>query len=149
MIKINFNRHITGADRKTIRSAANYFLSNLLSKRKLENTYVDLSFVNMPKFMHGFCNIHDDDDNAYNPTYFKVEINGKLKINDIIRTIAHEFVHLRQFRNKELQYRESFNRFRGKTYSLDIDYKDEPWEREAFKLESKLYNQFIAEYTEK
>jgi hypothetical protein len=145
MIKINFNKHIHGDDRKVIRQAANYFLSNLLSKRKLDNTFVDLSFVNMPKFMHGFCNIHDDDDNAYNPTQFRVEINGSLKRNDIIRAIAHEFVHLRQFRNKELQYRNGFNRFRGKTYSLDIDYKNEPWEKEAFKLEEQLYNQFIKE----
>ena len=146
MIEIKFNRYLPAPQRKTVRAAAEFFMQELLPTRKANNTDLVIRLIQLPRGISGFCSIHDLEDNDYNPKMFSIDLNGNMKLNDVLETLAHEMVHMRQFRNKELGYRNNYTRFRGRVYSLDMDYDKEPWEKEAYKLESILVKKFVAFY---
>lgn len=144
MMKINFNGYVRGKNRATIREAAQFFLQELLGSRKAGNTQLDLRFRKLRCGASGYCQIHDDEDNNYSPKMFTIDINGNLSIKEMLETLAHEMVHLRQFRNKELGYRENYTLYRGTAYRIDLPYDKEPWEKEAYKLEKVLVEKFVA-----
>ena len=149
MIQINFNS-IRGADiKRQVRDAANFFMNELLSSRKSKNTHLEIRFIKLPKNIHGYCCIHEDDYNPNNPTMFSIDISPTLTLEKIITTLAHELVHLRQFREKQLKYRDKYTLFRGYAYSLDTPYEKEPWEKEAYKLEKSLVKKFTKVSNEK
>ena len=147
MIKINFNGRVLPKNRAIIRQAADYFMQELLPTRKVNNTFLEIRFLKMTSDFNGFCQIHDDEDNFYSPKSFSIDMNGNLSLKDMIETLAHEMVHMRQFRNKELCYREAFTKFNGIAYSINMPYKKQPWEKEAYKLEKKLSNAFFKSIT--
>lgn len=146
MIKINFNKYVTGKNRKIIRQASEFFLTELLSERKAKNTNVVIRFVSLPAKILGFCAIHEDEHNDYHPKMFDIELSNKLTLPEALKILAHEMTHLRQFRNKELGYRYAYTMYRGRAYSLETPYDKSPWEIEAMKAEIKLvekFNKFI------
>jgi|TARA_R110002167_G_scaffold58835_6_gene166800 hypothetical protein len=60
----------------------------------------------------------------------------KLEYTDIMKTIAHEMVHAKQYLRGELNgYNHSWKGKEPRNYS----YENSPWEKEAHKLEEKLY----------
>lgn len=145
MIKINFNGRVHPKNRAIIRKAADYFMQELLPSRKANNTFLEIRFLKMTTDFNGFCHIHDDEENDYSPKSFNIDMNGDLSLDDTLETLAHEMVHMRQFRNKELCYREAYTKFNGVAYSINMPYKKQPWEKEAYKLEKKLVKSFHAE----
>lgn len=54
--------------------------------------------------------------------------------------LAHEMVHVRQFARRELSM--DMNRWKSKVNVRDLDYEDQPWEREAFRLQYDLVKQY-------
>lgn len=143
MLKINFNNYVRGADRALVRSAINFFLDELLPGKKGENTHLEVRFVRL-RGAQGFCQIHDEETNEYYPRMFSIEVCGGMPMKDVIETLAHEMVHLRQFRNRELGHRNNYTLYRGKFYRPDLPYEKEPWEKEAYKLEKVLVEKFVA-----
>ena len=62
--------------------------------------------------------------------------------DQILTWLAHEMVHLKQFVRGELFDYET-GRVQWKTKSFGrVHYEDSPWEREAYRLEDKLYEKF-------
>jgi len=60
----------------------------------------------------------------------------KIEYDDIMQTIAHEMVHAKQYLRGELDgYSGSWKGKKPRNYS----YENSPWEKEAHKLEKKLY----------
>ena len=69
---------------------------------------------------------------------YVVIIKPSLSIKDIGLTLAHEMVHVKQYFRKELDG--SNCRFKWKGRNADgYKYENQPWEREAFRRESDLY----------
>lgn len=145
MMKINFNKYVTGKNRAKVRSAANFFMKELLSARKASNTFVEIRLLDL-QGAHGFCSLHEDEGDLYSPKSFTIDIDGKMSVRQILETLAHEMIHMRQFRNKELGYRENHTLFRGRAYRLDMPYHKEPWEKEAYRKEGPLLAKFLKEY---
>ena len=58
-------------------------------------------------------------------------------------TLAHEFVHVKQFARGELS--ENMTRWKSNRYAGDIEYWDQPWEKEARRLQHKLVWRFELE----
>ncbi len=143
MLKINFNNYVRGEDRAKVRAAANFFLNELLPGRKGDNTHIEIRFVRLTD-AQGFCQIHDDETDDYRPRMFSMDIRGGMPMKDVIETLAHEMVHIRQFRNRELGYRINYTLYRGAVYRPDLPYEKEPWEIEAYKLEKVLVEKFVA-----
>jgi len=56
-----------------------------------------------------------------------------------LSTLAHEMVHVKQFARGELS--SSLQHWKGRDHS-DTDYWDQPWEKEARRLQNKMVLQF-------
>ena len=66
---------------------------------------------------------------------FEVEINNKLNEQEFIKTVLHEFRHVWQYHSGLLIHYTDGNVYSGKTYPLDFNYDDSPWEIDAKKFE--------------
>lgn len=76
----------------------------------------------------GYCLCTDD-----NKT-FELEIRKGQKLYDLISTVCHEMVHVKQYYRKELTPNYTWL----KKDMSDVEYSERPWEIEAYELEQEL-----------
>ena len=78
---------------------------------------------------------------------FSVVLDNNVDTKDLIRTVIHEMVHIKQYIRKEMDSEivGSRMRWKSKTYPYDIKYDDMPWEKEANRLETKYGNEYLKE----
>jgi len=69
-------------------------------------------------------------------------LNPYLDQKELITTIFHEMVHIRQMLNGDLVAGEGYkpSTWHGEKY--DLNYNDLPWEKEAFELEKIMMEKF-------
>ena len=68
-------------------------------------------------------------------------VNKKLSDKDIEKVIAHEKVHVNQFKNGDLDYDDKNVYWKGKTYSrskINEGNKKLPWEQPAYKASNNV-----------
>ena len=68
-------------------------------------------------------------------------VNKKLSDKDIEKVIAHEKVHVNQFKNGDLDYDDKNVQWKGKTYSrskINEGNKKLPWEIPAYKASNNV-----------
>ena len=70
--------------------------------------------------------------------HFCIRLRTKQTRRDLLDTIAHEMVHIKQYLKNEID--DSLNTWKGQVR------KDEPWEEEAEDLAICLVNQFTGDY---
>ena len=71
----------------------------------------------------------------------------KHSTKEILTWLAHEMTHLKQFVRKELyDYQDGSVQWKSKRYIRNLKYDDMPWEKEAYRLEGKLYKELRNEY---
>lgn len=119
--------------------ASFFFGLQLLSKQMLRHIDVEI-FIKKRMDDHGSCSISFFSDTG-KPRFFEIHLKKFKKTEKMISTLAHEFVHLKQFAIFELN--DSMNNWKG----TDIDtestsYHDLPWEVEATCLEMILNDQY-------
>lgn len=78
--------------------------------------------------VYGYC--MEEDDNRT----FTLTINKGLNLYDLVSTIIHEMIHVKQYARKELYNRHGKVMWKRKDYT-GVNYADTPWEKEAYKLE--------------
>ena len=78
---------------------------------------------------------------------FSVVLDKNVDTKDLIRTVIHEMVHIKQYIRKEMDSEivGSRMRWKSKTYPYDIKDDDMPWEKEANRLETKYGNEYLKE----
>jgi len=136
---------------RAIGSAALFYSEVLLGSRMEKNIYLDIKLtkgMKQKEKAYGFCHIVDD--NISKPREFMIELDASMKysFDQILTWLAHEMVHLKQFVRKELWDYES-GRVQWKTRSYgQVHYDDQPWEKEAYRLEGELYEMFEEWYYE-
>jgi len=81
--------------------------------------------------VYGYC--MEEDDNRT----FTLTINKGLNLYDLVSTIIHEMIHVKQYARKELYNRHGKVMWKRKDYT-GVNYVDTPWEKEAYKLEKML-----------
>lgn len=131
--------------KKTLIEASNIFVDKLLSRRLSRNISLNITIVkSLPNEDLGYCDIISF--NSQNkPRDFDIIITTKDQTKqEVISTLAHEMVHVKQFALKELN--ETHTVWRGTKLNSNVDYWDSPWEVEAREWEDILYNIFKAEY---
>ena len=130
---------------RAVEKAVMFYGEVLLGKRMANNVDV---FVKLSKDLkkkekaYGFCHITDD--SLSRPREFMIELDASMKysFDQILTWLAHEMVHLKQFVRGELCDYET-GRVQWKTRSFGrVHYDDQPWEKEAYRLEGKLYEEF-------
>lgn len=87
----------------------------------------EIRFEKLGEFQCGLCD-YDEDEIA-------IVVSKSLSDCDMVRTLFHEMVHLKQYVEGRLEVG-SPQRWLGKVY--DWDYENMPWEVEAFDLEQKM-----------
>lgn len=78
------------------------------------------------------------------PREFEIRIRKTLADSEIILTVVHEMVHVKQMARGELKevYRGGHRQvWKGK--NVDKNYKDQPWEKEAYNLQTQLAKEYI------
>jgi hypothetical protein len=126
------------------RKAAKFYAKTLLGERLSNNIKVKIKFndKSLGEDLYGFCDWHCD---KPKPRNFIISIDPKLSKKMILLVLAHEMVHVKQYARGELKdlMRTNMVKYMGKLYDDEkISYWSHPWEKEARKLEKKLYTEF-------
>ena len=111
---------------RTIEDALWFAKSYLLPRHKIDEIEIE-SVKGL--LAHGDC--YDADDRS-----FIIRVNKELSKEELLTTIFHEFVHIKQHIKKE---------FGGDVFELsnqEVAYEDRPYEIEAFELEKKLLEEY-------
>ena len=82
----------------------------------------------------GFCEAHDFDEDV-TPLDYSIEIEDDLTEQEKLQTLAHEFVHVKQYLMGELSMDHKY--WRGSKIK-NLEYREEPWEIEAHNREQEL-----------
>ena len=133
-------------------SAAWYYNRYLLGGRMSRHIELDLKLTKglyEKEKAYGYCHIIDDD--LDKPRQFMIELDTSMKwsFDQILTWLAHEMVHLKQFvRNELCDYETGSVQWKSKRYVRSPMYDDQPWEREAYRLEGVLYEEFAEWYYE-
>ena len=111
---------------RTIEDALWFAKSYLLPRHKIDEIEVE-----SVKGLQANGDCYDSDDRS-----FVIRVNKELSEQDLLTTIFHEFVHIKQFIKKE---------FGGDIFSIsneEVAYMDRPYEIEAFELEKKILEEY-------
>ena len=85
----------------------------------------------------GYCMMEE------NNREFTIEVDRKLGIKELVTTICHEMIHVKQYAKKEMDdwSGNGAARWKGKTFNAEkTDYYNLPWEKEAYRLQDKYAN---------
>ena len=123
--------NVTGGNktqRDLVEDACFFFIKYLMPKvRKIE---IDVVLKKITGDAVGYC-LQTDTIRDY-----EIEIDKSLSIKDIVLTLAHEMVHVKQYVNKEMAL-EGW-RWKNAMVKMDTPYIELPWEKEAYKLQAKV-----------
>ena len=92
----------------------------------------------------GWC-IYEDDEKPKHRE-FTIEVSSEQALECFIKTILHEMVHVKQYALAEM--REAYTNDKHRIYWKGTDhtktaYTKSPWEKEAYRLQEKLYTKFM------
>lgn len=94
--------------------------------------------------MYGYC-LPVDDRN------FEIGIQISNNFNEMLVTLCHEFVHVKQFLfdNFKIDKNADKIRFKNQNYNIDdLKSLEVPWEVEAYNLQEKLYAMIVSQTLE-
>jgi len=124
--------------RPYVKRAILFYAEELFSKKMSENVFLQVKF-NAELDVYGYASVEDCNSSG-KPREFLVEINSEIGAPDILKTIAHEMVHVKQFLYGETN--ETLTRWKGMKISSDTNYYCQPWEIEAHGMEVSLFSRF-------
>ena len=129
--------------RELVQSVAYFCAYRLMHKRMADNICVEIDLTDFGNDKNsGYCTWQYD---YVKPRDFHIEISRAVDDDELIETVCHEMVHVKQYAKEEIK-----ERFRpthtevgqgvdwhGKNYS------DLPWEKEAYELQEQLVKEYI------
>lgn len=122
-----------------VEKAIRFYGQNLISKRLLDNIHIKLKF-NPNLDVHGFASVEDYNSSG-KPREFLIEVHSWIGAKEILKTLAHEMVHVKQFAYQETN--DSLSVWKGMRVDSDsMDYYDHPWEVEAYGMDTTLLAKF-------
>lgn len=133
-----FNDKFSEQLQQDVCDAVNFFSDHLFSPRLSKHIVIELELKNYFKD-HGDCEILEYNSQRKART-FKIRLRNKKSHKSLIKTLAHELVHVKQFALGEMS--EFHDRWRDGTDHKDTSYYDLPWEIEARTMEHILYDKY-------
>jgi len=138
--------HVKGSNkaiRKLVESATRFYAEKLMGKRLTENLKITINLKRNLLSKEGLEGSAVWEDDSYRPREFIVEIDSTVKVRNILLTLAHEMVHVKQWAKDEMyEYLNTIGmvRFKGEKVHLDsLEYWDQPWEIEAYGKQLGLF----------
>ncbi len=138
-------------DKQKLVEAAQFFAAQLMDPRMVRNLTVDIE-VRKDLDVEGEC---VDEDGVRNPRWFTIGLKSQ-EIEEMIKVLAHEMVHVKQHAKNELQSGvmvaargglKMSSRWMGQLWKpkgKECHYYDSPWEVEAYGREVGLYHKWCA-----
>ncbi len=138
-------------DKQKLVEAAQFFAAQLMDPRMVRNLTVDIE-VRKDLDVEGEC---VDEDGVRNPRWFTIGLKSQ-DIEEMIKVLAHEMVHVKQHAKNELQSGvmvaargglKMSSRWMGQLWKpkgKECHYYDSPWEIEAYGREVGLYHKWCA-----
>ena len=105
---------------------------------------IHIDFIRTKKFLGQYEGIDEHVETHY------IDISEGESQEDIIRSIFHELVHVRQTDDGDLSLDgNSWKGFLYRTKEMEVEYDHLPWEKEAAELEEKMWRIYNATYHKK
>lgn len=125
----------TKAERVIADKCIAYCLKTLLPRfRTLE---IEVKFKNIPGDTVGYCMMMDSN------REFEIEIQKGMGVKDIVTTVVHEMVHVKQYARRQMTdvlTTSGRAKWKGATVHPDTKYYELPWEKEAYRMQDELAN---------
>jgi hypothetical protein len=118
--------------RKLTIDVAAFALKKLMPRKK--ELFIEFTYKNVDG-AEGYC-LHIDKD------MFEIEIDHKMKDDDLITCILHEMVHVKQYCRSELIQEDESSVWMKEVWPDDDMYP--PWEREAYQKQEELLKAYHA-----
>ena len=140
--------HITGSNkknRKLVERAAWWYAEKLMGKRLMRGLEIHINLRRNLITKEGCEGTATWEDENIRPKEFTIELDLTFSIRDVLITLAHEMVHIKQWAKGEMyEYTKSpMVRFHTTKFKLDdINYWDYPLEIEAFGKQLGLFVRF-------
>lgn len=124
--------------RPYVRRAVKFYAKELFSEKMLENLKIKIKFhTNLD---NSACASVEDYNDSGKPRSFLIEIHSYSSGSDILKAIAHEMIHVKQFACGDLN--ECLTRWKGNRIEDGLDYWKHPWEIDAYGTEVGLFYHF-------
>ena len=116
------------------RSVAHHFIDKLMPiMRTLD---ISILFKKIPEKENtiGTCLMQD------NNRTFEIEVQKGLTFDEIVKTVCHEMVHVKQYARNEMtdSFWKGKMRWRNRFIKKNTSYSKLPWEREAYRKQKTL-----------
>lgn len=136
---------LTDSQFKTaVLKASSFYIDLLLPRHIAKHITVDIEFLGkLDKSADGYCEVSGHNKRG-KPREFEIQIQRNKSKRYMMMTLAHEFVHLKQYAMGELD--ENMCVWKGKRVASSTDYWDTPWEIEAHGREYGLWSRFAAKF---
>ena len=141
--------NIRGSNKSTrtlVNYAAWWYAEKLMGKRLMSALEIN---IKLDRTLYKKSNMKGSaiwEDEGRRPREFTIKLDSTMSIRDILITLAHEMVHVKQWAKDEMY--DYYNtpkmvRFKGEKMHYDeVDYWDYPWEIEAYGREMGLFIRF-------
>ena len=139
---------VTGGNRfqkHIVNQTVNWCMGRLLPR--VRRIYIEVGLKNIPD-ADGYCENmaqYERDFVGSSPRSFRLEIDKRLHFIEMVSTIIHEMVHVKQYVFRELHDQRSNIKWKSKKLPVDMEYDDQPWEKEAFRLQDRLLSPLLTE----
>ncbi len=122
--------------------AIGFFADKLLTKQLNRHIIVNVVFRKNLSYL-GLTYV-DDYNSSGKLREFTLEIYRDQIEEEILKTLAHELVHVRQYAVGDLN--EEATLWQGRLMEVNLAYENQPWEIEADELADTLYEEYIHGY---
>ena len=126
-----------GFSQRRCRDAVEWFISKYLPRH-----HITLEVLHRGLKKEGVIGWCDIDGRTYNPRSFLIELQTGMDPESYLTTLFHELWHLYQFVKGDLRVKSSKPYYKGICIE-GIPYEDLEHEKEAYKMEKKLYQEYI------
>ena len=141
--------HVKGSNkavRKLVEHATWFYAEKLMGKRLMGSLELTINLKKNLLSKEGNEGSAVWEDDGFRPKEFIIELDSTVKIRNLLITLAHEMVHVKQWAKNEMyEYMHTLGmvRFKGEKIHLqETEYWDYPWEIEAYGKQLGLFVRF-------
>ena len=139
IVLLNNHGHSDERFNEYVQRASQFYAEQLFPKQLLRHIVVSIKF-NKHLDAFGYTGVEKRNSKG-KAREFLIELHPYITGKEILKTLAHEFVHVKQYVYEELN--EEQTQWQGKSFDSDaVDYFELPWEIEAYGREAGLWNNF-------
>ena len=121
--------------REICENVANFMIGQLMPRMRTLD--IEINLQKLTGDAVGWCQMEDTN------REFTIDVSKNLTIKELVTTICHEMIHVKQYARKEMTddlVENGSAVWRGRKVNPNTKYYDLPWEKEAYRLQDKFAN---------